>query len=88
MAEDFLLPFFMPTLIIPNLDAAKYKAVVFDLDGTLYDLKAMQRIMRREIMGFLLGNPWKWKEIWAVYHFRKQRKKIVGFEIQDFAEAQ
>lgn len=88
MAEVFFCHFFMNDLPISKLDPKHYKALVFDLDGTLYDLQKMQGIMRRKIIQFLLNHPRRWKEIQAVYHFRKHRKKERGRYVKNLAEAQ
>ncbi|MDW3647764.1 MAG: HAD family hydrolase [Bacteroidia bacterium] len=68
---------------ISQLDIEKVQAILFDLDGTLYDLKAMQKIMRKKILFHLLTKPWKWKEILIVYYFRKDRKDAAGAYVPD-----
>lgn len=78
----------MNDLPISSLNSSQYKAVVFDFDGTLYDLQKMQKIMRKEIILFLLQNPLKWREIQAVYHFRKHRKKAKGQFVHQLASTQ
>lgn len=88
MAEVFFCHFFMNDLPIPRLNPSLYKAIVFDFDGTLYNLQKMQKIMRKEIWGFLVKNPQKWKEIQAVYHFRKHRKKARGQYVAQLASTQ
>ncbi|MEL6256070.1 MAG: HAD family hydrolase [Bacteroidota bacterium] len=71
-----------------HLDIDKIKAILFDLDGTLYDLEKMQKIMRKKILAHLLTNPWKLKEILIVYYFRKDRKKAAGAFVPDLAITQ
>ncbi|MEM6802455.1 MAG: HAD family hydrolase [Bacteroidota bacterium] len=73
---------------LSDLNISRIKAVVFDLDGTLYDLKKVQQKMRFKIIRFLLRKPWKWKEIYAVYVFRKQRKKLAGQSVANLREVE
>jgi len=73
---------------IPKLNLDKVKAVFLDLDGTLYDLKKMQRIMRKKILIHLLNKPWKFKEILIVYYFRKDRKNSSGAFVPDLKTTQ
>ena len=73
---------------IPKLNLNKVKAIFLDLDGTLYDLKKMQGIMRKKILIHLLSKPWKFKEILIVYYFRKDRKNSAGAFVPDLKTTQ
>ena len=73
---------------IPKLELDKVKGVLFDLDGTLYDLDKMQKIMRRKILFHLITKPWKYQEILLVYYFRKDRKNSAGAYVPDLNMAQ
>ena len=73
---------------VSQLELDKVKAVLFDLDGTLYDLKKMQKIMRKKILLHLISKPWRYREILIVYHFRKDRKKAAGSFVPDLQTTQ
>lgn len=77
-----------PSLTQLPISAQQIKLVVFDLDGTLYELKPMQKQMRNRLLKHLLFHPLAWKEIWAVYHFRRERKKRTGSHTPNLAQAQ
>jgi phosphoglycolate phosphatase/putative hydrolase of the HAD superfamily len=56
----------------------KIKLVVFDVDGTLYDQSRLRKKMFFKICGYYFFRPWKWKEIYILYQFRKQREMHAG----------
>ncbi len=52
-----------------------YKAVVWDLDGTLYYQNKMRLIMLWKLVSFYLLHPLRIKELFAVRKFRRVREK-------------
>ncbi len=52
-----------------------YKAIVWDLDGTLYYQRRMRLIMLKELIVFYLFHPLRIKELLAVQKFRRVREK-------------
>lgn len=50
------------------------KAVIFDVDGTLYNQSKLRRLMILEMLGGLLFNPSKIKDFQIIYTFRKLRE--------------
>ena len=52
-----------------------YRAVVWDLDGTLYFQKRMRFIMATELLKHYLLHPFRIKELMAVKKFREIREK-------------
>jgi HAD superfamily hydrolase (TIGR01509 family) len=57
---------------------SQVKLVIFDLDGTLYDLPAMHRRMARELIGHYLPRPHRWSEVQALSSFRRQRESLTA----------
>lgn len=58
-----------------NIDWKKIRAVIFDVDGTLYLQSALRKKMLYDLLGYFLVRPWKWKDLLILYHFRKEREK-------------
>lgn len=57
----------------------KLKAILFDVDGTLYSQRKMRWLMIRDLIKFFVGSPIKGgKTIWVIYHFRKLRERVRG----------
>lgn len=52
-----------------------YRAVVFDMDGTLYHQKRLRLIMALRLCAFYLLRPWRWKELLALKCFREVRDR-------------
>jgi FMN phosphatase YigB (HAD superfamily) len=73
--------------IIPNIHQ-KTKAVIFDVDGTLYSLKKMYRIMRLEMVKYYLTHPQELRDIKAVTNFIHEREKRVFDRVDDLENAQ
>lgn len=53
----------------------EYRAVVWDLDGTLYYQRKMRLIMLKEMIKHALCHPLRIKELFAVKKFREIREK-------------
>ncbi|MFT3903263.1 MAG: HAD family hydrolase [Niabella sp.] len=66
----------------------KVGLVIFDLDGTLYDQKKLRKKMAREILCFLLRYPWRFREIFIVGRFRKERESRAGYSCPDLDRVQ
>lgn len=56
----------------------KIKLVVFDVDGTLYNQEMLRRKMLFRLLRHYVFRPWKFKEIFILYHFRKERELHAG----------
>lgn len=52
------------------------KAVIFDVDGTLYDHDKMKKKMLMRMARFFLEHPFQWRELLLVYYFRKLRETL------------
>ncbi|MDR6782479.1 FMN phosphatase YigB (HAD superfamily) [Pedobacter africanus] len=66
----------------------KLKLVIFDVDGTLYDQKKLRRKVLAGLLGYYLLRPWKLKDLYILYHFRKERENKAGFCSTDLDNAQ
>lgn len=62
--------------------------VILDVDGTLYLQSKLRKIMFFKILSYYLLRPWKYKELFILYHFRKEREKRVGFSGENLQEEQ
>jgi FMN phosphatase YigB (HAD superfamily) len=62
--------------------------VIFDVDGTLYHQSKLRKIMFFKIISYYLLRPWKFKELFILYHFRKEREKRAGFTGVNLQEEQ
>lgn len=52
------------------------KAVIFDMDGTLYDQRKMHKYMIKALFRYYWKRPHKWYELVILYVFRKNRYLI------------
>ena len=66
----------------------KLKLVIFDVDGTLYDQKKLRRKVLAGLLGYYLLRPWKLRDLYILYHFRKQRENKAGLYFNDLENAQ
>lgn len=60
---------------IPDLNQIKYKAVVFDLDGTLYNQTKLRLNMAMRLGIYYVCHFWKAKELFVLKYFREVRDK-------------
>lgn len=70
------------------LDYSKFRAVIFDVDGTLYNQRSLRSKMALEMLAFLFLKPSHMKELIIVREFRKLREKFVQREEVSLLEAQ
>lgn len=73
---------------IPNLEWGRYKAVLFDVDGTLYNQREMRRRMAIELGLHLAANPFRWKTAVILSRFRKLREEHFEREEDSLEAAQ
>ena len=64
------------------------KAVIFDVDGTLYAQAPLRRLMLRDLLGYYVRRPWRLPELWLLQRFRAEREKRFGYAGGNLAEAQ
>jgi len=65
---------FPDKLINMNLD--RYKVLIFDVDGLLYDMRKMHYYMAIALIKYYMPRFWKLKELLIIYFFRKEREKL------------
>ncbi|MGV8058398.1 MAG: HAD family hydrolase [Smithellaceae bacterium] len=56
----------------------KIQAVIFDVDGTLYDQRRLRLLMLRDLFLYYLIRPDQWKDLLILHHFRIMRQKIIN----------
>lgn len=73
---------------IPPLDFSRFRAVLFDVDGTLYDQKRLRKRMLIELAFFCLEHPTRWREVKIVSKFRHLREENFAREEKSLLQAQ
>ncbi len=63
-------------------------AVIFDVDGTLYDQPRLRAIMARKLLFQVLKKPWSWPEIRLLKDFRALRERLAHEPDIDLAQEQ
>lgn len=58
-----------------NVNWNKIKAVIFDVDGTLYDQRKLRRLMAGRLLKYAFTHPWNWQDIKIISCFRKEREQ-------------
>lgn len=66
----------------------KIKLLIFDVDGTLYDQSKLRKKMLYTLFLYYVLRPWKYKDIIALYYFRKEREKHAGHTSADLEQEQ
>ena len=64
------------------------KAVIFDVDGTLYNQQPLRRKMLVALLGHYALRPWRWRELRILSRFRAEREKRPGAVGPDLENAQ
>lgn len=64
-----------PSGIKPDSFGAIPKAIIFDVDGTLYDQSKLRLSMVREMLACVLRQPGRIAELRILRHFRRMRRK-------------
>ncbi|SDJ56756.1 phosphoglycolate phosphatase [Pedobacter sp. ok626] len=70
------------------LDWKNLKAIILDVDGTLYHQSKLRKKMLFLLLKHYLLHPWQIKDLFVLYHFRKEREKIAGQQFEKLEEAQ
>jgi FMN phosphatase YigB (HAD superfamily) len=74
--------------LIPDLDWSAFKAVIFDVDGTLYDQKKLRLIMARELALYCLTHPHRLWKVRILSTFRRLREEQCDCEEPCLIDAQ
>lgn len=59
-----------------GVDWGALRAVVLDVDGTLYDQRRLRGRMALRLASHFLFRPWTLKDLYILYRFRKMREAI------------
>nr|WP_246601789.1 HAD-IA family hydrolase [Hymenobacter profundi] len=76
----------MPTNLLPTIPTVK--AVIFDVDGTLYEQSRLRRKMLYALLGYYALRPWRAQELLILSKFRAEREKRSGAVGPDLENAQ
>ncbi len=74
----------MPALF----DAGRFAAVVFDVDGTLYEQRPLRRRMAAELALHCALRPWRLGLLRRLQVFRRERERISERELEDAGRLQ
>ncbi|MDB5261440.1 MAG: family hydrolase [Adhaeribacter sp.] len=71
-----------------RVDWKEIKAVIFDVDGTLYTQSKLRKKMLFALLAYYAVRPWRLKEMLLLQHFRQEREKRPGDAGPDLENAQ
>lgn len=71
-----------------SLDWSRVKAVIFDVDGTLYAQGKLRRKMLFDLLGHYALRPWRLQEMLLLRRFRAEREKRPGHQGPGLESAQ
>ncbi|TXK52111.1 HAD family hydrolase [Pontibacter qinzhouensis] len=71
-----------------TIDLQKTKAVIFDVDGTLYTQSRMRKKMLFALLSHYARKPWRLKDLAILHHFRAEREKRAGYATGNLEQAQ
>lgn len=66
----------------------RIKAVIFDVDGTLYAQSKLRRRMLYDLLSYYALRPWQLQELRILQRFRVEREKRPGADEPDLENAQ
>ncbi|MDX1952228.1 MAG: HAD family hydrolase [Verrucomicrobiota bacterium] len=73
---------------IQEIDWRQFRAVIFDLDGTLYDQRQLRYRMALELAFYYLVRPHRFHELKVISAFRRLREKNFEKEVPNLHAAQ
>ncbi|KAA9325870.1 HAD family hydrolase [Hymenobacter busanensis] len=74
--------------IASDINWSTVKAVIFDVDGTLYPQAPLRRKMLVDLVRFYALRPWRLQEMLMLRRFRAEREKRPAYAAGDLANAQ
>jgi phosphoglycolate phosphatase/putative hydrolase of the HAD superfamily len=74
--------------MIATMDWSNVKAVILDVDGTLYTQSRLRKKMIYALVSYYARKPWRLQEIFILSHFRAEREKHAGYAGGDLENAQ
>lgn len=63
----------------------RIRAVIFDVDGTLYSLRKMRFFMAVNLFVSLIFKPWRWNEIVLLWIFRRNRELLARHSVKSIS---
>ena len=75
-------------MTFPRINWPDIEAVVFDVDGTLYNQPLLRRKMALDLVRGCLFSPRGWLELRIIREFRRTRARLAGQEVNGLARAQ
>lgn len=78
----------MTSSLSQSVDWSAVKAVIFDVDGTLYAQRPLRRKMLVELLGHYALRPWRLPEFRLLGRFRAEREKRAGASCAALEQAQ
>jgi FMN phosphatase YigB (HAD superfamily) len=70
------------------IDRRNIKAVIFDVDGTLYSLKKLYDRMHWELFKYYSTHPGKILDLWILHNFIQARERNAAVLVPDLEKAQ
>ncbi|WP_162054850.1 HAD family hydrolase [Pontibacter pamirensis] len=70
------------------IDWKGVKAIIFDVDGTLYDQSKLRKKMLAALLSYYVLRPWRLKEMLMLSYFREERERRAGQGVADLENAQ
>jgi phosphoglycolate phosphatase/putative hydrolase of the HAD superfamily len=64
--------------VSPQVEASRPGAVIFDVDGTLYDQRSLRRRMLVELAAYHVARPWRISDLRLIALFRRERERRAG----------
>ncbi len=71
-----------------NVNLKDFQAVIFDVDGTLYNLKKMSGLVKLEILKYYVQHPQEIKDIKIITTFMEEREKHAFDIVEDVENTQ
>lgn len=71
-----------------KIDWINLKVIILDVDGTLYHQSKLRKKMLFQLLKYYLFQPLQIKDLFILYHFRKEREKMAGQEYENLEEKQ
>lgn len=67
---------------MPKFEPSRWDAVVFDVDGTLYEQEPLRRRMAAELLLYVALRPWRAGLLRRLQSFRRQRERLSERELE------
>jgi FMN phosphatase YigB (HAD superfamily) len=66
----------------------KLELIIFDVDGTLYNQSKLRKRILLSLMSHYAARPWEYRDLFILYHFRKEREKHAGKHFNNLEDEQ